>query len=163
MEPDQPRPKILVKIILIIFLLVSVIFAGYMIYSYKTELIRQDTVKKTKTPAKKPYPQINTFELPPAVVGETYQQMIFATLTNAHGNLLVNITGLPQGLDFGKCNSTFDSNTSPKPNTLATCEISGVPMKNGTYQIVVSLNAKTDIEYQSVNRKIIFVVEKLSQ
>lgn len=163
MQPDELNQKLFIKIVLIIFFLVSAIFAGYMVYCYRTELIRQDAVKKAETLTNKPFPQINTFELPSAVVGETYEQMIFATFINTHGSLLVNVTGLPQGLDFGQCNISFDSNTSPKPNTLATCKISGVPVKNGTYQIVVSLTAKTDIGNQSVNRTINFVVEELSQ
>lgn len=126
-------------ITLLVFLLLA--FVGlnlFLISKYKTQLSKQTETKKAEETEKVPFPQINTFELPPAKVGAGYYGEVFATLTGTNEELTINVSGLPDGLTLGKCDQTFDSKFIPTPNTKAKCLIEGIPAKAGIYQVKIT-------------------------
>jgi hypothetical protein len=146
---------------LLVFLLLAFVTLNlFLILKYKTQLSQQTEIKKqeeaktAEVTKKAPFPQINTFELPPAKAGAGYYSEVFATLTNANEDLQITVTGLPDGLTLGKCSQEFDFKLIPTPNTLTKCVIEGTPAKDGLYQIKVSATNKNNSGYHTVEQTI---------
>lgn len=140
--------------LLVSLLLAFVVLNVFLVSKYKTQLSRQTETKKAEETKKPPFPQINTFELPDAKAGTGYYSEVFATLSGANEDLTINVTGLPDGLNIGKCRQEFDSKLIPAPNTQTKCTIEGIPSKEGTYHITISTSNKNNYSYNTVEQTI---------
>lgn len=84
-------------------------------------------------------PVVRTPTLEKAYLGKYYKGDVIVTLDGFNESLDVKITDIPDGIRFDTCNFSFDSKLVPvNPNTVAFCQISGVPRKSGFYTLQVS-------------------------